>query len=82
MPLHTETEKKQVNQLTTLKRKLTVSPRQRRKKLIELNLCIKNVKFKIKIESARLLNATGIASGYAGRDPQGGKAIETFSVFF
>jgi len=29
----------------------------------------------MKIESARLLNATSIESGYAGRDPQGETAI-------
>jgi len=28
-----------------------------------------------------MLNSTAIASGYAGRDPQGGFAIEAFKVF-
>jgi len=29
-----------------------------------------------------LLNITAIASGYAGRDPQGGTTIEVFGKFF
>jgi len=35
----------------------------------------------MKIKSVRLLNTTAIVSGYAGRDPQGGTAIETLSKF-
>jgi len=29
-----------------------------------------------------LLNTTAIESGYAGRDPQGGKAIDAFKYCF
>jgi len=38
-------------------------------------------KFRNRLTSARLLNATPIASGYAGRDPQIGTAIKVFSNF-
>jgi len=31
---------------------------------------------------AKFLNTTVVASGYAGRDPQGGKAIESFWYSF
>jgi len=29
-----------------------------------------------------VLNTTAITSGYAGRDPQGGTAMEAFNKFF
>ena len=47
-----------------------------------LNLCTKKRGLEMIIESARLLNATAIVSGYAGRDPHGGTAIEAFQYSF
>ena len=44
--------------------------------------CIENVSLELRKESARLLNATAIESGYAERDPQEGTAIEALSKFF
>jgi len=35
----------------------------------------------MKNRECRLLNTTAIASGYAGRDPQGKNAIEALSSF-
>ena len=34
----------------------------------------------LKNRDVQVLNSTAIASGYAGRDPQGGLAIEAFKV--
>ena len=47
--------------------------------MIEQNMCTENKSLGIdNRQYARLLNATAIASGYTGRDSQGGTAIEAF----
>ena len=55
---------------------------QRRQNLIELKPAHKIQNFRSKNKDVQVLNSTAIASGYAGRDPQGGLAIEAFKVFF
>jgi len=45
---------------------------------LSLNLHTKNDSLKFKIETCKILNTTAIASGYAGRDPQGGLAMKVF----
>jgi len=42
------------------------------------NLRIENDSLEIKIKTCKVLNATAIASGYAGRDPQGGTSDGSF----
>jgi len=46
--------------------------------MIELNLHTENTKFQNFIIVVQVLNTTTIASGYTGRDPQGGTSNESF----
>ena len=48
--------------------------------LIELKPAHKIQNFRSKNKDVQVLNSTAIASGYAGRDPQGGFAIEAFKI--
>ena len=45
-----------------------------------LNLHTKYEIIELKKEDVQVLNSSAIASGYAGRDPQGGFAMEAFTV--
>ena len=55
---------------------LIIPPRQRRQNLIEFLPAHKNTELKNK--ECKVLNATAITSGYAGRDPQGGTSDGSF----
>ena len=48
--------------------------------VIELEPAQKIRNFRTLNRDVQVLNSTAIASGYAGRDPQGGLAIEAFKV--
>ena len=48
--------------------------------MIELEPAHKIQNFRTKNEKYKLLNSTAIASGYAGRDPQGGTSDGSFLV--
>ena len=74
--------KKKINQKYKLKRELlTVPPRQRRQNLIEVLPAHKNTEFQnFKNRMCKVLNSTAIASGYEGRDPQGGTSDGSFLV--
>jgi len=49
--------------------------------MIELETAHKKYRIsKLKNKEYKVLNATAIASGYAGRDPQGGTSDESFLV--
>ena len=48
--------------------------------MIEVEAAHKYRILELKNRDVQVLNSTAIASGYAGRDPQGGLAIKAFKV--
>ena len=50
--------------------------------MIEVQPAHKIKNFRFKSKDVQVLNSSAIASGYAGRDPQGGFAIEAFTILY
>ena len=50
--------------------------------MIEAKPAHKIKNFRSKNKDVQVLNSTAIASGYAGRNPQGGFAMEAFKVLY
>ena len=50
--------------------------------MIEADLHTKYEIIELKKGDVQVLNSSAIASGYVGRDPQGGFAMEAFTVLY
>ena len=75
---HQEQRRKLINKINK-KELLTVPPGNGAKILIELEPTHRKYRIsKLYNSSVQVLNATAIASGYAGRDPQGGTSDGSF----